>query len=271
MVLAAGPVAVFAGRVSDASPLPVNPDAKTLVIFGAGQSLGRALSKRFGREGFNLALVARDVPRLEHAAAKLNGFGHPTRTYLADFRDVDATLRAVDAILDDFGRIDAIEYSPGGTNSGIVPAPAAALDLDALEAGLEIMLRTPLAVAHRVLPAMLERGDGAIMVTQGASARQPIPGRAANLSVPMAALRNYLHTLHGEVKDRGVYVATMSISALIAGSELAEHLTRGDAPASESSRPMVEPADLADLWWEASWAREQAEVVATAPAAASAA
>lgn len=39
--------------------------SKTLAIFGAGPVLGRSLARRFGREGFWVALIARTRPKLD--------------------------------------------------------------------------------------------------------------------------------------------------------------------------------------------------------------
>ena len=45
---------------------------KTLLVAGAGQGLGKAMAKRFAREGYAVALAARDKERLSALAAETN-------------------------------------------------------------------------------------------------------------------------------------------------------------------------------------------------------
>jgi short-subunit dehydrogenase len=50
-------------------------DMKTLAIVGAGPGLGLGIAKRFGAEGFNLALLARTREKLDGLVADLDGLG----------------------------------------------------------------------------------------------------------------------------------------------------------------------------------------------------
>jgi hypothetical protein len=75
----------------------------------------------------------------------------------------------------------------------------------------------------------------------------------------MAAARNYLYSLNGELADTGVYAGTLSIAALIARSESAD--AAGGAAGSEAlaAFPVVDPDDLADHYWEMYTKRDRVE------------
>ncbi|MFS0696033.1 hypothetical protein [Streptomyces nitrosporeus] len=76
-----------------------------------------------------------------------------------------------------------------------------------LHAFLPLLLIAFVEVARVVLPEMTERGDGAFLMAIGYPAARPVAGRSGPTAV-MAAARNRVHTLNGEVADAGVYAGT---------------------------------------------------------------
>jgi hypothetical protein len=87
----------------------------------------------------------------------------------------------------------------------------------------------------------------------------------------MAATRNYVHSLHGELADRGVYVGTLTVTAMIAGSAGHEALLSGEFPLEIPDGlefPVVDPADLAEQYWDMYARRDRVEQVYPALAAA---
>jgi short-subunit dehydrogenase len=45
--------------------------SKTIAVFGVGPGMGRSVARRFGREGFQVALVARNQTRLDAFTGEL--------------------------------------------------------------------------------------------------------------------------------------------------------------------------------------------------------
>ncbi|MET0424259.1 MAG: SDR family NAD(P)-dependent oxidoreductase [Actinoplanes sp.] len=221
--------------------------SKTVVVFGAGTGLGAAVARRFGREGYRVALVARNRDRLAALAAALAGEGVEAAVFPADLSRTDEVPALIGRIRERFGRIDVIEYAPITTD---LFTPATELDAASEQHYLNLHLLTPIEIVRAVLPEMLERGDGGILIGQGATAVEPAPFRSG-LGPAMAAARNYIQSLHGEVADRGVYAATLHIGAMIVGSAGHEAITSGQVKISIDPAliPTIEPADLADLMW----------------------
>ncbi|HWD06525.1 MAG TPA: SDR family NAD(P)-dependent oxidoreductase [Amycolatopsis sp.] len=217
---------------------------KSLVVFGAGPGVGRAVARRYGKEGYEVVLVARRPGPLEEFAAELAAEGITASALPADLsrpEDVPALAAALRARI---GDPDVIYYGPSPGDPEFIPATS--LEAARLRALLPITLDTLLVLVAEFLPPMLARGDGAILTAQGAAA---VEGRAGMSGWPplLAAQRNYLQSLSAEVTDRGVYVGLLYIGARIAGTAFDDLLSASGRPAADF--PPAGPAALADLLW----------------------
>jgi short-subunit dehydrogenase len=224
---------------------------KTIAIFGAGPGLGRAVARRFGREGFRVALVARDRSRLDSIASDLAGEGVEAAGFPADLTDRQAALGAVDAVQSRFGPVDVLEYSP--TPGAHLRRGASELDAAAVAPLLELYVLTPVALVGRVLPGMLERGGGGLLFAMGAAAKYPTPRLAGGMV--LSSLRNYVHTLNAELGPRNVYAGTLVIGALIEGSAAA----RNPSAWGNGQIQVVAASDLAERCWDMYLKQDRAE------------
>ncbi|MEV4627939.1 SDR family NAD(P)-dependent oxidoreductase [Micromonospora sp. NPDC049523] len=232
--------------------------SKVIAVFGAGTGLGVAVARRFGREGYRVALVARRRERLDTLVEQLATEGIEAAAFPADLTDTTAVPALIAAIRARFGRIDVIEYAPIGVTGF---TPAAELDGEKLTSLVHLYLLTPVEVIRAVLPEMTERGDGAILVGHGLSAARPMP-YLSGVGPVMAATRNYLYSLHGELADQGVYVGTLAVSALITGSEAHQAFASGNVAMPDGMEPpLVSPDDLADRYWEMYGKRDRVEQI----------
>ena len=59
-----------------------------IAIIGAGPGLGAAVARKFGREGFAIALISRDQSKLDTMAADLHKDGLTATGYAADVREL---------------------------------------------------------------------------------------------------------------------------------------------------------------------------------------
>lgn len=216
--------------------------SKVIAVLGAGTGLGESVARRFGREGFRVALVARRRDRLDALAERLATDGIEAHVFPADLSDPMAVAALIADIRAGLGRIDVIEYGPIGGDQ--THTPATELDARTLAQLVGLLLLSPIEVVRAVLPEWLERGDGSLLLTHGHLAVQPQP-YASGPGPLMAAARNYASSLHGELAGTGVYIGTLAIGAYIAGSEIAEAAQATTDPAL----PVADPDDLADHYW----------------------
>lgn len=224
---------------------------KTVAVFGAGPGLGRSVARRFGREGYQVALVGRRQELIEKIAVELRDDGVEVNPIVAELTDHGRIGDVVSTIENRFGHIDVVSYSPLAANGF---RPVADIDVATFQEFTDLMLLTPVEIIGRVLPGMRERGHGAIVVAFGSSAVHPFP-RLSGVGPILAAMRSYLHSLAPEVEGDGIYVGNLVIAALIANSDLHATMTSNAmkhpaAPKVDDGILVVEPDELAGLLWD---------------------
>ena len=219
---------------------------KSIGVFGAGPGLGQAVARRYAREGYEVALVARDRNSLEAFAENLAGTGARTYVITADLADTDAVRVVAEQVRAAVGQLDAFYYAPT-PSEGFVPA--AELTPERAREFMPLIFYSFIALVQQFLPEMLERRSGAILTAQGASTLHGLPNMSGS-GPAQAAQRNYLQSLHAEVSDKGVYVGMLYIGAVIENS--AFHAWSEAAIAAGTGRrwgATVDPDHLADLLW----------------------
>src|SRR3954471_15223322 len=93
---------------------------KTAVVIGVGPGLGMSIAHRFGREGFDVALVSRSDARHARYRAELAEACGEAQTFTADVRDRDRLPRVPRTIA---GPIDVLYSGPGAADLSAMPVP----------------------------------------------------------------------------------------------------------------------------------------------------
>ena len=101
--------------------------SKTIAIFGAGTGLGISTARRFGREGYQVALIGRRAHALGMLVDQLTEQGISAAAFPADLAQTSSVPKLISEISIRFGAIDVVAYSPVSTNSFI---PATELTAD---------------------------------------------------------------------------------------------------------------------------------------------
>ncbi len=130
------------------------------IVTGAGQGLGRAVSREFSDEGSRVALLERNPETLQEAAAEIKAKGGVCEPYELDITDYDAYRSVVDDVISRFGKIDAIV-----NNAAVTLAYSTILE-DSLEdwrRTIAINLEAVYMGSKLVAPHMAERGSGRII------------------------------------------------------------------------------------------------------------
>ena len=179
-----------------------------IAIMGAGPGLGAAVARKFGREGFSIALISRNQSKLDTMAAELTASGVTTRVYTADVRMPEQLETALALAAAELGPITALQYSPLPSRDYLKPV----LDLTP-ELALEALQFSALGLIHSVravLPAMREAGDGSIILINGGTSVKARAGFAGT-SVAFPAESAYGEMLHDALEDEGVRVSQLVI------------------------------------------------------------
>lgn len=179
-----------------------------IAIIGAGPGLGAAVARRFGREGFSIALISREQSKLDVLAAEIEAGGVTARGYAADVREPAALEAALVRAAAELGPIVALQYSPLPSRDYLKPV----LDLTP-ELALEALQFSALGLIHAVrtvLPAMREAGDGSIILINGGTSVKARAGFAGT-SLAFPAESAYGEMLYEALEDEGIYVRQLVI------------------------------------------------------------
>ncbi len=201
----------------------------TIAIVGAGFGLGAAAARRFGREGYDVALVARDRDRLDALARELAADGVRARGFPADVREPERLAGALAEAGRELGTVEVLQYSPLPHRDFM--RPVLETGYRQLVGPVEFSVYGPVAAVQQVLPGMRELGRGTILLVNGGTAAVPHIGRAGT-SIAFAAESAYGHLLHERLAPEGVHVAQLVIPGAI---------TPGHA--------RKDPAVLAEMLW----------------------
>jgi NADP-dependent 3-hydroxy acid dehydrogenase YdfG len=179
-----------------------------IAIIGAGPGLGAAVARKFGREGFSVALISRDQSKLDAMAAELEAIGVTASCFTADVREPAELEAALTRAAAELGPITALQYSPLPSRDYLKPV----LDLTP-ELALEALQFSALGLIHAVrtvLPAMREAGEGSVILINGGTSVKARAGFAGT-SVAFPAESAYGEMLHDALEDEGIRVAQLVI------------------------------------------------------------
>jgi NAD(P)-dependent dehydrogenase (short-subunit alcohol dehydrogenase family) len=149
-----------------------NGDA--ILVTGASTGIGRATARLLASRGAKVFLVARRKAVLEEAVAEIRAEGG-----VADYREADIGDRAqleaaIDAAEAAFGTLYGV-FANAGTGGRF--APIAAADDETFDGVLQTNLKSPFWTLRRVLPGMIAKGRGAVVLTGSLASEK---GMAAN-------------------------------------------------------------------------------------------
>ncbi|MGK8524438.1 SDR family NAD(P)-dependent oxidoreductase [Nocardia asteroides] len=227
----------------------------TALIVGAGPGLGMSMARRFGGEGFRVALISRGAARHANYLADLASHGIEATAHVAD-----VTHRArLAAVLGDIRRDGPIEmayYGPGPTQQ---PLPITDINAATARSAFE-WVWPAVDMVGEVLPGMLDRGKGALLFAGGLSSVRPMP-MLGQLALAAAALRNYALTLNAALAGRDLYAGTLTIGGLVERGDIHAMVTADPARFGSPEGHTLDPDDLAETAWDMYRTRDRAEEV----------
>lgn len=163
-------------------------------LVGASEGLGRALAAELSRAGAELVLSARSAERLEELAAGLPGKAEVVPVDVSDRASVEAAAAAA-------GAVDGLVYLAG------VYWPMTAREWDAgrAEAMADINFTGAVRVLGAVVPGMIRRGRGHVVLTGSLSGFRGLPG-AIGYGASKAAVMALAENMHADLRRSGIRV-----------------------------------------------------------------
>ena len=163
-------------------------------LVGASEGLGLALAQKLSRAGADLILSARSADRLAEAVATLPGQARAVPVDVADAASVRAAARSV-------GEIDGVVFLAGV----YWPTTAQAWDADKVEAMCDINFTGCARVVGAVLPGMVARGSGHVVITGSLSGFRGLPG-AIGYAASKAGTMALAESMYADLRGSGIAV-----------------------------------------------------------------
>jgi short-subunit dehydrogenase len=178
-------------------------DGSTVLVTGATAGIGRALAEQIALRAAELVLVARRVDRLDALAEQLcAGHGalrvHTVGCDLGDDDDVEALVRRIGV---DLPAPDVLVANAGVGDAALFDTA----DWTRLARIISVNVTGTTRLLHAVLPGMIDRGRGGLLVIGSGAGLSLMPGSAT-----YTASKHYLHgltqTLHADLAGTGITV-----------------------------------------------------------------
>ena len=186
------------------------PEPRTILVTGATGSAGRAVARRFGADGANVAVSGSDRGRLDALLGELAIPADRAAAVEGDLLDASAARSIVARTVAAFGRLDVVAHLVGGYAGG---TPVADIDPDEIRSMLDQHLWTTLHVLQAAVPGMVERGFGRIVAVTPTVTAAPGP-RAAGYVAAKSAQEALIRTTAKEVASTGVTANLLAIRTL---------------------------------------------------------
>lgn len=177
-------------------------EGRVAIVTGAGRGFGRAIAARFAAEGAAVTLTARSRGQLDAAVAEIEARGGRALAVAGDVTAPEDVARVVSTTEQRFGAVSLLVSNAG------VPGPFGPLwsvDPELWWASQQVHIRAPFLYLRRVLPGMIERRSGRIIIVSAIASRLVAPYLSAYCVGKIAQTR-ITAEVAAETKDTGVSI-----------------------------------------------------------------
>jgi ribitol 2-dehydrogenase len=198
--------------IPETTPVTHPLAGQVAAITGAASGIGLACARRLLAAGARVAFVDRDAAAL---AAATRGLGPDALPVVVDVTDKASVDRMLPAILDWAGQLDIFHANAGSYVGG----PVAEGDPDAWDRMLTLNVNAVFRTVHAVLPHMIARKTGDVLVTSSVAGVVPVVWEPV-YTASKHAVQAFVHTVRRQVIPHGLRVGAVLpgpvVTALIA-------------------------------------------------------
>jgi uncharacterized protein len=182
------------------------------LVTGASSGIGAELARELARHGHDVLLTARRAPELEALASELRALGAVATVMPTDLGVPGAARELARAIEERGMRVDVLINNAGFGDVGAFVRE----DPDRIDAMLQLNVFALSALTRALLPGMVARGRGRVMLVASTAAFVPGPNMAV-----YCASKSYVlslgEALARELRGSGVTLTTLCPGATLSG------------------------------------------------------
>ncbi|TNC46552.1 SDR family oxidoreductase [Rubellimicrobium rubrum] len=211
-------------------------EGKVAAITGAASGIGLASAEAMMAAGARVVLVDRDERALAALAEKHGAAAIPLKI---DLLDPASCATLLDGVLEKAGQLDILHANAGTYIGGDLTETTP----ETIDRMLNLNVNVVMKNVHSVIPHMIERGTGDIIVTSSVAGHSAIPWEPV-YSASKWAMNSFVQAMRRQLNKHGVRVGSVSpgpvISALLADWP-EENLRK-----AKESGSLIEPKEVAD-------------------------
>ena len=176
------------------------------MITGLGEGTGGYTAKKFSKEGYRIAMLARSAERLKRFEKELEG----SRGYVCDVSNIDHLKETCSQIKKDMGSPEVLIHNAvkGNFEKLLDGKP------EWLEENFRINTTSLMYLAHELIPDMIKSKKGVIIVTGNTAAKRGI-ANTPYFAPTKAAQRILAQSLARDFGPKGIHVAYLMVDASI--------------------------------------------------------
>ncbi len=209
---------------------------KVAAVTGAASGIGLACARAMLAAGARVALVDRDAGRLQALRAELGDQAIPI---IIDLLDRSSVARMMPRILEKAGHLDILHANAGAYIGGEVVSG----DPDAWDRMLNLNINSVFRTVHAVLPHMVERKGGDIIVTSSVAGLIPVVWEPI-YTASKHAVQAFVHTVRRQVAKHGIRVGEVAPGPVLTG--LLSDWPKAKMEEALAAGSLMEPNEVAD-------------------------
>ncbi|XP_030645532.1 dehydrogenase/reductase SDR family member 7C-B [Chanos chanos] len=197
---------------------------KVVLITDSLTALGNECAKLFHKGGARLILCGKSWEKLESLSEQLASESDPTLTFppkliQLDFTDMESVPEVTSEVLECYGCLDVVIFN----SSMKVKAPVQSLSLEMDKIVMDANYFGPITLAKGVLPSMIARRTGHIVLINSIQGKIAVPFRTT-YAASKHAVQAFFDSLRAEVQEYGISVSTVC-HTFISGSSTDDEVT----------------------------------------------
>lgn len=219
-------------------------EGKTAIITGAARGIGKAIAVRYAQEGCNIAFTDLAINEsAEQTEKEIAALGVKVKGYASNAANYDDTMRVVEEIVKEFGRVDILVNNAGITKDGALKR----MTEDQWDAVIAVNLKSVFNFTKAVQPIMWKQAGGSVI---NMSSVVGVSGNAnqINYSASKAGIIGFTKSAAKEMGVRGIRHNAVAPGFII--TEMTGVLPEDVKKAWEAQIPMKRggtPEDVANV------------------------
>ena len=214
--------------------------SKTILVVGYGSGISHAVAEKFGKQGFAVAIAARNQDKLNEGVKKLEAAGIKAVAVRADVSDEAAVRNAVKQASASLGELTAIHWNAAGYGAGDLLTATAAELRGTFDTGI-----TGLVIAIQEALPDLKKHKGAVLVTDGGFGafddgvdRACVDYKSMGLAIANSAKHKTVRLLNKRLASEGVFCGEVMVQGTVKGT------------AWDQGGATLEAAAIAEQFWK---------------------